>query len=78
MATVISHKQIPSIYGDNESYHRYEFAVLIGGKTIIVESEDGQYDYEEGADVPEDDEPIQVAIGEYIDQHDIDTGKISR
>lgn len=78
MATVISHKELPSIYGDNEAYRRYEYAVLIGDSILVVESEDGQYDYEDGAEIPEDDEEIQVAIGEYIEQHNIDTGKISR
>lgn len=77
MITVISHKEVPSIYGEDQTdYRRYEFVILCDGQTMVVQSEGGEYDYE--GDAPEDDEPIQNAIGEYMDEKGIDPGTISR
>jgi hypothetical protein len=76
MITVISHKAVPSVYGEQNSYRRYEFVISCDEKTFVAQCEGGEYDYEGHA--PDDDEPIQVAIGEYMVTNEIDPGRVSR
>ncbi len=39
----------------------------------------GEYHWHEiPKSMPEDDEPVQIAIGEYFDNHDIDVGRVGR
>ena len=77
MVTVTTHTEIPSIYGDQTKYRRYQFVILTEWRTLLVQSEGGEYEYED-SNIPEDDEPIQIAIGQYMAEHNIDPGTISR
>jgi hypothetical protein len=48
--------------------------------TVSVLPSCGEYEYgdELPAEFLDDDEPIQVAIGEYFDEHDVDVGVVGR
>ena len=73
MVTVTTHKVI----SDEEHYRLIRYFVNWDGSEFSVDCYDGQYDYE----LPnkyDDDEELQIAIGEYIEQHGIDPGKVHR
>ena len=74
---VLSHKSLPSTYGQDSEYKRWGFCLTVDGKPLDVITEDGQYEYNT-PQVDDDDEPIQIAIGEYMEKHGIDPGKIHR
>ena len=76
MITITSHEVI----SEENGYRRIRYRVIWDGVPIDVDCEDGQYDYElwrlpVGA---EDDEEMQVAIGEYMEAHNIDPGIVHR
>lgn len=76
MVTITNHKHI----GSDGGYETHEFTGLFFGRPFVVIVCDGQYDYEKSPDFgdDEDDEPIQVAVGEYAEKHEIDLGKVHR
>lgn len=76
MITITSHE----IISEENGYRRIRYHVIWDGVPIVVDCEDGQYDYEI-AELPggaEDDEEMQVAIGEYMEAHNIDPGIVHR
>ena len=89
---ITDHEELPSSYEEdgeeNGGYRRYRFCghydnpETIASGPFVVITEGGQYDYEQSPDGIEDeergDEPIQIAIGEYMEEHGIDPGIVSR
>ncbi len=60
-------------------YKQWEFTGTYDGQQFVVATYDGQYDYDFGdQEPPEDDEPIQIAVGEYAEVNNIDLGKCHR
>lgn len=62
----------------DSEYKRFLVSGNINGKPlrVWVTPFDGGYDYE--TSVPEDDEPIQIAIGQYFEDNNIDVGLVGR
>jgi hypothetical protein len=77
---ITSHHELPAHNG--QKYRRWEFRGTIDDYFFAVEVEDGQYEYttvpkpfrEEGGD----DEPIQIAIGECMEEYSLDPGVVHR
>lgn len=82
---ITAHTELASDNGEEYRKHRFSgdyASPTLSGK-FVIDCEDGQYDFVDGtlsdiADEPDGDEPIQVAIGEYMREHDIPCGKYHR
>lgn len=84
VVNIVSHQESDSHNGGD--YRRWRFTGSYNSPTLsgdfVVEVEDGQYDYVEPLEGIEDeedgDEPIQIAIGTYMDKHGINPGTVHR
>lgn len=65
-------------YPNGDEYKEYEVTGTYDGEPFLVRCFDGQYEYEQYPPSCECDEPIQIAIGEYMEAHNIDPGRIHR
>ena len=74
MVTVTTHKVISD---EEHPYRLIRYFVNWDGSEFSVDCYDGQYDYELPTKY-DDDEELQIAIGEYIEQHGINPGKVHR
>jgi hypothetical protein len=61
-----------------DGYRAYRVTGVVGSEVFSVMCQDGQYDYEQYPGDLDDDEPIQIAIGEYMEEHGIDPGIVHR
>ena len=82
MFTVVKHEELENSYGPGSGYRRWRFWVSHPGQSLLVcvDAEDGQYDFlgvETDLDEDEDEE-LQVAIGEFMEKNGIDPGVVHR
>ena len=65
--------------GEDGPYKEWIFVGTYDGIRFVVTTYDGQYDYSEPTDFPDDDdEPVQIAIGEFAEKNNLDLGKCHR
>ena len=76
MIKITTHEERPS--GIGPPYRCWRFEGTINGERFMVDCEDGQYSYIGYLPSIEDDEPLQIAIGEYMAKHGIGPGMIHR
>ncbi len=74
MTEIVSHESLPSDNGGR--YKKWRFRGNHNGQDLVVITEDGQYEHNI-TDI-DDDEEIQIAVGDYATAHDLDMGVCHR